>query len=330
MAHVFISFVEENTKLAAWIVQQLRANGLDPWFSKDDGRIIPGDQWKQTLRTAIREGGFYLPVFTKEWAARERTVANEELMLAVEEARLRGLHRRWFVPVKVDDQPLPDIELGGGRSLADLHYVNIPTLGWERGLRMLMQALGVEHPVLEMGEPLAPGFGSEAEIIGGLLTYRNTNPPLSALDRVHFAVTSGWIRRNERGEICARFSTRAPYEDLQNLNTELGFDTIDVLVDDRVISVDPSQLTRFWYDDGKDSRAPGSKLWSLESREYRTDVAMEQQTGFEAFAHLNQHGHIVGTFTGFVDTQTEFAAGKMTFDGDFDLELRTMVRPPSD
>jgi len=131
VGHIFISFVEENARLAAWIARQLRANGLVPWFAKDEGRIVAGDQWKQTLRSAIREGGFYLPIFSKEWAARVGTVANEELLVAVDEARLRGLHRRWFIPLKVDDQPLPTIDLGAGISLGDLHYVDIPQLGWE-------------------------------------------------------------------------------------------------------------------------------------------------------------------------------------------------------
>lgn len=329
MAHVFISFVEENAKLAEWIVNQLRSNGLDPWFSKDPGRIIPGDQWKQTLRQAIQDGGFYVPLFTKEWSERNRTVANEELTVAIEEARLRGLHRRWFVPVKIDATRLPDPNLGGGLSLSALHYVDFPQLGWERGLRSLMQALGVEDPIVAAGEPLAPGFGSTAEITGGSVTYRNFKPPIAELDGTSFSVTNGWVRRNEDGVIFAKFRLKAPFEGLEQLNAQLGLQDIDVLAEDPVISVDPNNPTRFSYADEKDTRPPGSPFWEMGTKVHpRSTVAIDQDTGYEAFGYLNAHDRLLGSFKGYIESSSVAGRVRVTFDGDFEVVLRSLVAPP--
>lgn len=329
MAHVFISFVEENAKLAAWIADQLRANGLEPWFAKDLGRIVPGDQWKQTLQTAIRDGGFYLPIFTKQWSDRQRTVANEELALAVDEARIRGLYRRWFIPLKADEQPLPTIGLGAGISLTDLHYVDVPQLGWERGLRVLLQALGVITPAVELGEPLAPGFGSAASITGGFLTYRNTNPRAAELEGATFTVTKGWVRRMETGEIGAKFWVRAPFEQLHNINVQLGLDSIDVQTKAQTISVDASKPTHFSYVDDKDPRDVGTPIWQLGAdAPQHTNIPIEQQTGYDAIGHLTADDQIVGTFKGYVDTRSQIGAMRFTFDGDFALAVKSAVIPP--
>lgn len=331
MAHIFISFVEENAKLAEWIARQLRANGLDPWFAKDDGRIVAGEQWKQTLRAAISEGGFYLPIFTKEWANRERTVANEELAFAVDEARVRGLHRRWFIPLKADDQDLPTLSLGAGISLADLHYVNVPQLGWERGLRILLKSLGVDAPAIELGEPLAAGLGASASITGGFLTYRNTHPRVDELEGTTFTVTSGWVRRNDAREIISQFCLRAPFEELHAMNVRLGLDKIEVRTRAGAISTNPDDPTHFFHVDDKDPRPAGSPMWKLgAATPLETAIPIEQQTGYDAYGYLNAEDEIIGNFKGYVDTRSQVGSVRFTFDGDFAVAVKNVIEPPKD
>jgi len=329
MPHAFLSYVTENAKLAAWLASQLRANGLDPWFSKDPGRIVPGDDWQQTLRQAIQDGGFYLPIFSREWAARERSVANQELMVAAEEARMRPAGRRWLIPIKVDDEPLPDLDLGGGRRLSSLQYVDVPLLGWSRSLTTLMSAMGVEHPVIERGEPLAPGFGSNARVVGGFITYRNMSVPIPELEGTSFAVTGGYIARDDAGELIANFTLRAPFEGLQTINAQMGLDSIDVRSTDRCLSVDPTKPSHFSYVDEKDRRGPGSPMWMMGTKTpLRTSISMEQVTGYDATGYLNADDQVVGTFHGFVETATQIGRVRVTFDGDFTLQLKDVVAPP--
>lgn len=328
MAHVFISYVMQNAKLAEWVAHQLRANGLEPWFSKDAGRIMPGDEWKRVLREAIQKGGYYLPIFTREWAERGRSVANQELMLAAEEARMRPPGRPWIVPVKADSEPLPDIEIGGGRQLSDIQYVDIPQLGWERGLRVLLGAMGITNPILDKGEPLAPGFGANARVIGGFVTYRNLSVPVPGMDGTSFTVTGGYISRADSGAMVANFKLRAPFEGLQALNAELGLDSIDVASRDHTISTDPARPSSFYYLDEKDRRGPGMPLWMLGAPEpLTTDVAIEQVTGFDAVGHLNPDDEVLGTFKGFVETASVLGKIRVTFDGDFMLQLKETVAP---
>lgn len=328
MAHVFISYVAENERLAAWVAKQLRANGLDPWFSKDPGRIVPGQEWQKVLRLAIQDGGYYLPIFTRQWSERTRSVANQELMFAAEEARLRPAGRPWIVPVKADSEPLPDVELGGGRRLSEIHYVDMPQLGWERGMQSLLKALGVTQPVLEKGEPLAPGFGATALITGGFVTYRNLNVPIPELDGTSFTVTGGQVYRTSRGDIIARFRLRAPFEGLQKINEELGLESIDVRVHEPKISDDPDNPSHFSYLDKKDRRDAGMPLWVMGSREpLVTSVAIDQITGYEAAGYLNRLNQIVGNFEGFVETSSEIGRDRVTFNGEFMLQIKDSFLP---
>lgn len=329
MAHVFISYVMENAKLAEWVASQLRTNGLDPWFSKDPGRITPGDDWRAVLRTAIQEGGYYVPIYTREWAERERSVANQELMLAAEEARMRAPGRRWLLPIKADEQQLPPLDLGGGRQLSDIQYVDIPHLGWERGLKTLMNAMSVQNPLLEKGEPLAPGFGANARVIGGFVTYRNLSIPIPELEGTSFSVTGGYIARNDEGVMIANFELRAPFEKLQQLNAELGLDSIDVTSSDQVISTDAHRPSKFSFIDEKDRREPGFPLWMMGApAPVRTNVSIDQVTGYEATGYLNADDQVVGTFKGFVETASVLGRIRVTFDGDFMLQLKDVIVPP--
>lgn len=330
MAHVFISFVSENTRLAKWVSSQLKSNGLEPWFSDDAGRILPGQHWKDALRKAIENGGFYVPIFTKEWVERQRSVANEELMFAAEEARLRQSGQPWIVPLLAHKVQLPPVDLGGGRRLSDIHYSDVSKLGWERGLESLLTALGVPNPILERGEPLAEGLGSTAKIIGGFVTYRNLSIPIPELEGTSFTVTGGSVHRGKEGELVAQFDLRAPFEGLQQLNEQLGMDRIDVKSSDRVVSRDPAAPSHFKYVDAKDERPAGSEFWQLGATEPpRSTVSSQQVSGYDAYGHLNAEDQMKGTFAGFVETITQLGQMRVTFDGEFLLQLKDSFLPPS-
>lgn len=329
MTHVFISYVKENAKLASWIAKQIRLNGIEPWFSDDAGRISTGDNWQQVLRSAIQNGGYYLPIYTKEWSARSRSVANQELMIAAEEARLRPSGRRWIIPLKVDDAALPEIHLGGGLSLSDIHYADVSRLGWERALTDILQSLGVENPIIDHGEPLAPGFGTNAKVTHGFVTYRNLSIPIPELDGVSFTMTGGYISRNESGKMVAQFLLRAPFEELQQINQSLGLDKIDVLSVDDCISNDPTKPTRFMYMDEKDRRGAGSPVWRLGQKEKMvTAIPMQQETGYNAVGYITDNNEIIGEFDGYIKTTTELGQMTVTFNGDFGIGIVPLFSAP--
>jgi hypothetical protein len=49
----------------------------------------------------------------------------EELSEAIDALRLRPRDRPWLIPVRLDDIRLPELRLGAGEYLSDLHYVDL-------------------------------------------------------------------------------------------------------------------------------------------------------------------------------------------------------------
>ena len=169
MAHVFISYVRDDAPVVGYIVEILRANGIEVWLDKDS--IEPGVRWKDAIRKAIKSGGLFFAIFSRAWAMRDASYANEELVLAIEGLRQRPSDRAWFVPIKIDDCEVPDRSIGGGETLRDLQYIDFLDGGWRKSLFNMLVAAGVDDPILDLGEPLGSGLPPSVEFVGGHLVY---------------------------------------------------------------------------------------------------------------------------------------------------------------
>lgn len=123
--HVFVSYVREDSDRVDKVCEVLEAAGIPYW--RDINRLEPGDAWKKRIRNAIKEGALvFLACFSENSEAREKTHMNEELTIAAEEFRLRREGATWLIPVRFDDgDVVPDLDLGAGRTLADLNFVNL-------------------------------------------------------------------------------------------------------------------------------------------------------------------------------------------------------------
>ena len=143
MQHVFISYVRENKKAVDELHEELKSCGIEVW--RDLQHLNPGDRWKRKIRKAIREGGFFIACFSQEYHDRDESYMNEELTLAIE--RLRQLHidRVWFMPVKLNKCEIPDIDIGRGETLQDLHYVKLYE-DWDAGIQSILDVIQPESP----------------------------------------------------------------------------------------------------------------------------------------------------------------------------------------
>ncbi len=120
----FVSYVHENDDLVDELCGVLEAAGIPFWRDRND--LGPGDLWREEIREAIRNGSLvFLACFSAEQVARESSHMNEELTLAVEEFRRMPPGRKWLIPIRFDDTPLPDWDLGAGIRLDDLNYVDL-------------------------------------------------------------------------------------------------------------------------------------------------------------------------------------------------------------
>ena len=123
MKHVFISYCHENMTLVDWFCQKLMSHGIKVWLDRDE--LVPGIRWKQAIQQAIHQGDFFIACFSKEYSARDQTYMSEELSLAVERLREKPADKMWFIPVKLNECEVPDIDIGSGATLRDLQYINL-------------------------------------------------------------------------------------------------------------------------------------------------------------------------------------------------------------
>lgn len=146
MKSVFISYVSENLPAASQIAAVLKDNGIDVWI--DRNQLKAGQSWLAEIRKAIQQGSFFIPLFSKEWNDREKSIANEELLIAIEELRKRPFAQTWLIPVKINQCFIPDIPIGAGRVITDLHYVDFSKASSIDAFAALLRGLGVENPNL--------------------------------------------------------------------------------------------------------------------------------------------------------------------------------------
>jgi hypothetical protein len=139
---VFISYVREDLAAVDRIAAELRAHDIDVWLDRTN--LDVGDRWKDVIRRAIRDGDYFLAYFSRAYSSRQRTYMNEELLIAIEELRLRPRDRRWFLPVTLGRCIIPAYSIGVAETLEDIHYIDLSE-NWQRGLEKLIRVLTPEE-----------------------------------------------------------------------------------------------------------------------------------------------------------------------------------------
>jgi hypothetical protein len=122
--HAFISYVREDTHNADKLQHVLEAAGVSVW--RDTASLWPGEDWRMKIRKAISDNTLaFIACFSNRSVARVKSYQNEELLLAIEQLRLRRPDDPWLIPVRFDDCNIPDVDLGGGRTLASIQRVDM-------------------------------------------------------------------------------------------------------------------------------------------------------------------------------------------------------------
>lgn len=85
-------------------------------------------------------GGRFVACFSREYSARSKTYMNEELTVAIEELRQRPTDRGWFVPIKLSNCEIPDLDIGAGASLLDIQWLDLWS-DWDIGVKRLVDVL---------------------------------------------------------------------------------------------------------------------------------------------------------------------------------------------
>lgn len=133
---VFISYVRQDQDLVEKLRNNLEENNIHVW--QDIDRIIPGRRWKEEIRKAIKNGDFFVACFSDNYWSRDRTYMNEELLIAIEELRLRPTDTSWFIPILLSPCEVPDKPISNNETLRDLQHIEIYH-NWDKSIRLLVQ-----------------------------------------------------------------------------------------------------------------------------------------------------------------------------------------------
>lgn len=118
------------------------------------------------IREAIADGSFaFVACFSEASEARDVSGQREELTLAIDQLRMRRPGDPWLLPVRLDDVSIPDVDLGGGRTLRNIQYIDLFGDRWETGTVKLATAvvriLGSKAPLVAP-ETQLPKSGTQA------------------------------------------------------------------------------------------------------------------------------------------------------------------------
>jgi hypothetical protein len=122
--HAFISYVREDSPRVDQLQRMLESAGIPVW--RDTASLWPGEDWRANIRRAITDDALaFIACISHRSLGRDKSYQNEELVLAIDQLRLRRPDAPWLIPVRFDDCAIPDLDLGGGRTLASIQCTDL-------------------------------------------------------------------------------------------------------------------------------------------------------------------------------------------------------------
>lgn len=139
MKRAFISYVREDREVVHQLYESLESAGIPCWIDVRD--IMPGEYWQFTIADAIQSGAYFLACFSENSEAKERSHMREEMYMAIEAGKLLPPQQKWIIPIRLSDCALPKYDLGGGRQLDHVQYVDL-FKGWDTTISQLVNSIG--------------------------------------------------------------------------------------------------------------------------------------------------------------------------------------------
>ena len=149
MGHAFISYVRENEDDINRLHKLLEAEGISCWLDKKD--IKPSDFWPVAIVEAIQSGACFLACFSKESEGKPSSHMREEIYMAIEAGKLLPPDKKWIIPIRLSECSIPHYNLGGGRDLSQVQYIDLFP-DWDEGIRKLLDSLNsiFEKPTMTL------------------------------------------------------------------------------------------------------------------------------------------------------------------------------------
>ena len=138
---VFLSYCHDNVGQVDKLRKDLIAAGITVWWDKD---IYGGEDLKYAIREAMDDSYAVVVCLSNELIGRKKSGVYPEVSDAIDIFREFSPGSIFFIPVRLSDCKIPPIDIGGGRTLKQLKYVNLfPETNWNPGVKQLVEALQV-------------------------------------------------------------------------------------------------------------------------------------------------------------------------------------------
>jgi hypothetical protein len=122
-AQIFLSYAREDKEEVESLCQKLCDAGFKPWMDTKD--ILPGEQWKSSIRKAIRHSDFFLACLSKK-SVGKRGWIQREIREALDIWQEMLDSDIYLIPVRLEDCKAPD-------RLRDFQWVDLfEEDGWTR------------------------------------------------------------------------------------------------------------------------------------------------------------------------------------------------------
>lgn len=135
---VFISYVNEDLTFVRRLAADLEAHGITVWLDKNN--ILPGENWPEVIRAAIRNGAAFIACFSSNYANRDKTYMDEELQSAIEEMRQMPTSQKWLIPALLTPCVVPDYQIGPTQRLSHIHSVSLYE-SWDASIEAIVAAI---------------------------------------------------------------------------------------------------------------------------------------------------------------------------------------------
>jgi len=135
---VFISYAREDTEAANRLYNDLKLSGFDPWL--DTQSLLGGDNWKISIKEAIRNSRYFIPLLSSNSVEKVGYV-QRELKEALEVLLEFPQSKRFVIPARLDESKVNDEKLG------EIHIVDLFP-DWKEGVQKILKSMGVEDSKL--------------------------------------------------------------------------------------------------------------------------------------------------------------------------------------
>jgi hypothetical protein len=120
----FISYVREDSEQVEKLQQTLEAARIPVW--RDTHNLLPGQDWSASIREAVTNDAMvFIACFSRASTSRAKSYQNYEFLLAIDQLKQRRPGTHWLIPVRLDDCEIPDLDIGGGRTLRSLQSADL-------------------------------------------------------------------------------------------------------------------------------------------------------------------------------------------------------------